>query len=235
MKMRELEKRTGVNRETIRVYLREGLLPEPSRPARNSADYDERHVRAILAIRKLQSKSAMTLPQIKAALAGEQGERPAGAQSLAQLEEIVSTRVGVRTGHVDVKTLEKSYPMAREDVESLERIGIIEPVRTGEDLLVSLTDAGLIDIWARMREIGFTEENGFPPSILSYYVEAAELVAGREATIFLEEVKGKITEKQAVAMLEVALPAMLEFFGIIRQRIFLRNIRAKTVMDLAQG
>ena len=31
MKMRELEQRTGVNRETIRVYLRQGLLPEPRR------------------------------------------------------------------------------------------------------------------------------------------------------------------------------------------------------------
>ncbi|WP_390902446.1 MerR family DNA-binding transcriptional regulator [Sphingomonas bisphenolicum] len=34
--MRELEERTGVHRETIRVYLREGLIPEPARPAKPS-------------------------------------------------------------------------------------------------------------------------------------------------------------------------------------------------------
>ena len=37
MKMRELEQRTGVHRETIRVYLREGLIPEPERPRKTVA------------------------------------------------------------------------------------------------------------------------------------------------------------------------------------------------------
>src|SRR6266446_3347200 len=54
MKMRELEARTGLNRETIRVYLRHGLVPVPQRPLPNVADYDESHVRAILAVRDLQ-------------------------------------------------------------------------------------------------------------------------------------------------------------------------------------
>ena len=54
MKMRELERRTGVNRETIRVYLREGLLKAPLRPKANVAEYDESHVQGILAIRELQ-------------------------------------------------------------------------------------------------------------------------------------------------------------------------------------
>lgn len=39
MRMRELEARSGVGRETIRCYIREGLLPEPARAARNSASY----------------------------------------------------------------------------------------------------------------------------------------------------------------------------------------------------
>ena len=34
MKMKELEARTGVGREAIRFYIREGLLPEPERPKR---------------------------------------------------------------------------------------------------------------------------------------------------------------------------------------------------------
>ena len=32
MKMKELEDRSGIGRETIRYYIREGLLPEPERP-----------------------------------------------------------------------------------------------------------------------------------------------------------------------------------------------------------
>ncbi|MCB2050558.1 MAG: MerR family transcriptional regulator [Novosphingobium sp.] len=228
MKMRDLEKRTGVNRETIRVYLREGLLPEPVRPARNSANYDERHVRAIKAIRKLQRDTAMTLPQIKDAIAGKHGERPVSARGLTHLEELVSSRVGVKQGTTSLCSLQKSNPHAVEDAKTLDRIGIINLVDSDEGPMISVTDAGLIGIWAQMRERGFTEENGFPPDILSYYAVAAELVAGQEADRFLEQVQGVMDQQAAAEMLEFALPTMLEFFGIIRQRVFLRNIRERT-------
>jgi DNA-binding transcriptional MerR regulator len=102
MKMRDLEIKTGVNRETIRVYFREDLLPEPSRPARNVADYGDEHVRAISAIRKLQRESGMTLPQIKATLNGAHSGRPLGAASLPHLEELVASRVGVKRGMVSL-------------------------------------------------------------------------------------------------------------------------------------
>ena len=75
MKMRDLETRTGVNRETIRVYLRHGLVPEPIRPKPNVADYDDSHVRAVLAVRQLQRDNGLTLRQIKEVLSGESGER----------------------------------------------------------------------------------------------------------------------------------------------------------------
>ena len=228
MKMRELEKRTGVNRETIRVYLREGLLPEPERPARNSATYDERHVRAVNAIRKLQHDTAMTLPQIKDAVAGKHGQRPVSARGLTHLEELVSTRVGVKQGTTSLKSLSKLYPNAIKDAQTLDRIGIITLIDSGDGPMISVTDAGLIGIWAQMRERGFTEENGFPPDILSYYADAAELVAGQEADRFLGQIQGVMDEESAAEMLEFALPTMLEFFGIIRQRVFLRNIRERT-------
>ena len=46
MKMAELERRSGVGRETIRYYIREGLLPEPERRARNVAVYGDVHAAA---------------------------------------------------------------------------------------------------------------------------------------------------------------------------------------------
>ena len=79
-----------------------------------------------------------------------------------------------------------------------------------------------------MRLHGFDEAHGFPPEILDYYVEAAEYVAGKEAELFLERVEGQIGEDEAAAMLEFALPAMLDFFGMIRQKSFLRNIGDRT-------
>ncbi len=228
MKMRDLETRTGVNRETIRVYFREGLLPDPSRPARNVADYGDEHVRAISAIRKLQRESGMTLPQIKATLNGAHGGRPLGAASLPHLEELVASRVGVKRGMVSLEMLLEQNPKAESDARALHRIGIIELKVTKSGPKLSITDANLVGIWGRMRQVGFDEERGFPPEILDYYIKAAEYVAGNEAKLFLERVEGRIDEHEAANMLEFALPAMLDFFGIIRQKIFLRNIREST-------
>lgn len=228
MKMRELESRTGVNRETIRVLFREGLLPEPDRPARNVADYGEEHVRAILAVRKLQHDSGMTLPQIKAVLKGHAPQRAMAATAFNHLEELVASRVGVEQGLVPLDSLLDQNPKAAEDAQVLDRIGLITLSDTADGPAMTFTDAGLVNIWGRMRQVGFDEEHGFPPEILDYYVEAAEFVAAKEARIFLEQVEGRIAEDEAAAMLEFALPAMLNFFGILRQRAFLRNIGDRT-------
>lgn len=228
MKMRELEARTGVNRETIRVYFREGLLPEPSRPARNVADYGEEHVRAIGAVRKLQRESGMTLPQIKGVIAGTAPERSMGASAFAHLEELVAARVGVEQRLVQIETMLEQNPKALLDARALERVGIVTIVGRGKAAALSITDAGLVNIWGRMRKVGFDEEHGFPPEIVDYYVAAAEWVAGNEAKLFLERVEGRIGENEAAAMLEFALPTMLDFFGLIRLKAFLRNIGDKT-------
>ncbi|WP_068075716.1 MerR family transcriptional regulator [Novosphingobium lentum] len=228
MKMRELEAKTGVNRETIRVYFREGLLPEPSRPARNVADYGEDHVRAILSVRKLQRDSGMTLPQIKATLDGSGPRRPLGASAFQHLENLVAARVGVEERMVSVESMLETNPKARIDAHALDKIGVVSLVRNGDTELMSLTDAGLVGIWGRMRRVGFDEEHGFPPEIVDYYIEAAEYVAGKEARLFLERVEGSIAEDEAAAMLEFALPTMLDFFGVIRLKAFLRNIGQKT-------
>lgn len=231
MKMRDLEARTGVNRETIRVYFRKGLLPEPERPARNVADYGEDHVRAITAVRKLQRQSGMTLEQIKSLLDGNSSGSPLGASAFPHLEELVALRVGMENRQVPVSTMLDENPHAFADAAALARIGAIELIENDEGTCVSITDAGLITIWARMRVAGFDERNGFPPDILGYYLEAAEIVAGNEARMFLERVEGRIDEEQAATMLEFALPTMLDFFGLIRLKTFLRHIRVRTRED----
>lgn len=232
MKMRDLEAKTGVNRETIRVYFRKGLLPEPERPARNVADYGEEHVSAIASVRKLQRQSGMTLEQIKSLLDGNAGDNHLGASAFPHLERLVALRVGVESRLVPLSSMLDDNPHAHSDAEALSRIGAIELIDSEENgTCVSITDAGLITIWSRMRVAGFDEKNGFPPDILGYYLEAAEIVAGNEARMFLERVEGRIDEERAATMLEFALPTMLDFFGLIRLKTFLRHIRVRTRED----
>ncbi len=224
MKMRDLETRTGVSRETIRVYLRHGLVPAPARPARNVADYDDSHVRTILAVRDLQRDSGLTLRQIAGVLSGQHTQRRIEAGAFQNLEALVASRVGIDDQLVMIAALQASVPFAAHDAQVMQTIGLVDIIDTTSGAALSLTDARLVGIWGEMRTHGFTEENGFPPNILTFYVEPAETIAAQEASIFLDRTEGKIDEDAAAAMLQKALPAMLDFFGLLRVKAFLRHI-----------
>ncbi len=223
MKMRQLEKETGVHRETIRTYLRHGLIPEPERPKPNVADYDNRHVKAIAAIRDLQKNSSLTLPKIKAVIGGAAPDR-VEASAFQHLETLVATRVGLDAQPILLESMCVAFPNALRDSRSLAKVGIVELIDTHDGPALSLTDSRLVAIWSEMRAGGFTEELGFTPEMLTFYIEPADQVASREAALFLERVEGSLTEEEAAEMLQIALRAMLDFFGLMRTKSFLRHI-----------
>ncbi len=61
----ELVRQTKVPASSIHHYLRLGLLPPPKRSTANRFFYDDRHSRALLAIRTLREKSQLSLEQIR--------------------------------------------------------------------------------------------------------------------------------------------------------------------------
>lgn len=67
-KMSDLVRLTGVSKQTIHYYLREGLLPPPVRSSRNMAYYDESTVDDIRFIKELQEKRYLPLAVIKEVL-----------------------------------------------------------------------------------------------------------------------------------------------------------------------
>ena len=62
MKIRELVKKTGVSKETIHYYIREGLLRKPRKFGKNVAEYNENHVEQIRIIKALRDN--YFLPEI---------------------------------------------------------------------------------------------------------------------------------------------------------------------------
>jgi len=67
MRMRDLERRSGLPRSTIHYYVREGLLPPPERPSPNSAIYSERHAALLEQLARLRTPplGPMPLPMMK--------------------------------------------------------------------------------------------------------------------------------------------------------------------------
>jgi len=218
MKMRDLEKATGVNRETIRVYLRSGLLPEPVRTGRNVADYAEAHVEGIRLVRRLQKEEGLTLPQIRAMLAGGPAAAPVAAGAFPHLEQLVAARLDRFDALVPLSSVRKRNPQAERDAAALHRIGAIRLRRRAGAAVVSRTDAELVSIWGDMRRAGFDEAHGFDAGILGFYVEAAERLAETEVSQFLDAVTGRAGESEAASMAFEAINRMLHFFGLLRTK-----------------
>jgi len=58
-------KHTGVSKETVHYYIREGLLPKPRKQGRNVAEYDDGYVERIRFIKELQDRHFFPLAVIK--------------------------------------------------------------------------------------------------------------------------------------------------------------------------
>lgn len=227
MKMRELEQRTRVNRETIRVYLRQGLLPQPRRSARNVADYGEEHVLGIHSIRNLQTQQRLPLSRIKRALEGDPVAVPADAGVLTQIEYLVAAKLGLHENLVPVSTLKARNPHAVADAQALHRIGAIQLHRRAGRQMLSHVDAQLVALWGDMRAAGFTEERGFEPAVAKIHVDAAERLARLEVKAFLSGLAGREHTTPAANMVDTALATMLAFFGLVRTRAVLEEFRAR--------
>lgn len=221
LKMRDLERRTGVNRETIRVYLREGLLPEPKRPKPNVAEYNETHVRGILAIRELQHERHLSLPQIKQAMTGNLDAMPADPSAYPHLDTLLASRMGVDDALIPLKNLCSRHADAMADASALASIGAVKLHEQEGELHLSPTDAQIVGLWGDMRKAGFTEELGFTPQIASFYIEAAQELAEEEVAKFLSTLDNRLDRQQTAALAQSALNLMLPFFGLLRMKAVL--------------
>ncbi|MPT46963.1 MAG: MerR family transcriptional regulator [Sphingobium sp.] len=224
MKMRELEERTGTHREVIRIYIRNGLIPQPERAGRTVAIYGEQHVQAIIAIKKLQKESRLTLAQIKQLIDGGPAEARVDASAFDRLEQLVAHRTKGDGPSVTISSLLDSYPDAERDARSLAKIGILDIIDSGQGAALSISDAQLVRIWGEMRRAGFDGGLDYTPEILGFYIDAADFVGRWEARTFLERTDGRIDVDRAANMVEHALPLMLDFFGLLRQRAFFRHV-----------
>jgi DNA-binding transcriptional MerR regulator len=222
--MRELERRTGVGREAIRMYLRLGLLPEPQRPKRNVADYGEQHVRSILAIRQLQGERRLPLAQIKRAMEGDTLAVPSDAAVFPHLESLVAARLGIDNTLVPLASVATRNPDAQADARVLERIGAVRLRRHEGELKLSREDAQIVAIWGDMRALGFVQEHGLGPDFVRIYVEAAERLAAAEVKLFLAGVQGHVGEELAAEMAQKGLAHTLGLFSLLRMKAVLRQL-----------
>jgi DNA-binding transcriptional MerR regulator len=164
MRISELSDRSGLTVQTIKFYLREGLLPKGTATSATRADYDDRHLRRLRLIRALREVGDLPVAAITRIVNALDDEK-------ISLRDLVGTAQHALGPHVPPNADGPAWRAAKQDVDSLVaelgwRAGPDAPAR---DLLAQT--------FVALRGLGF-------PIVLSElrpYIDAAAAISAHEA------------------------------------------------------
>jgi DNA-binding transcriptional MerR regulator len=223
LKMKDLERATGVGRETIRFYIREGLLPQPERPGRNVAWYGESFVERIAVIKELQRQRYLPLHAIKALLGGDTPPTRAEVDALLAIEGKLFRGVpgpaAARLSEVAHRTGLKAAEIRH--LAAVEAIAIT--TRDGDQWLEG--DAlRFVEVWAEFRRAGYSESLGFGPEKLRVYVDFVRWLGREELRLFTQGVAGRVDAETTARMAERGIDIVGQMLVLLRKATLLRFI-----------
>ena len=167
MKISELTKRTGVSKETIHHYIREGLLRKPRKTGKNTPDYSDAYVSQVRLIKELRDHYFLPLPIIKKILKGQKGLTAAEQSSfqvqseyLRPLERFFPREV------VGRDAFQEATGLGRYWLDKLEEWGIIAARREGERHVFSHENVVIGRLMVDMDRLGFGPRDGYDPKNL---------------------------------------------------------------------
>ena len=236
MKMKELEHATGVGRETIRYYIRQGLLPQPERSARNVAWYDGSFVERVALIKELQRKRFLPLHVIKAIVCNDEPLPRDEIQTLVELDGKLFPTVG---GMPEVpperlSNLASRTGLKASEVRELADIGLVEIETRDGDQWLEETSIRIAELWGKLRQAGFTDARGFPVSNMRLYVDFVRWLAREELRRFTRAVTGTIETAESARMAEDGIIYVNQILALMRKATLLRLVAEGDVTAAAE-
>jgi DNA-binding transcriptional MerR regulator len=209
MKMRDLVKQTGVARETIHFYVREGMLPRFEKTSPNQAVYTEEHVERILLIKKLQDRHFLPIPLIKKIL--EHMEETGFDPELLEIKSDYFTSADhLMPEQITGEAAFLDYTgMSANRLADFESYGIITPDRKGRQKVYPHDSIKLGKLIGDMRRRGLSHENGFRREGLKELRDMLLPVVGRAVELFQEGLEGNdFSEDEVKRLAHTALELM---------------------------
>jgi len=226
LKMRDLERLSGVGRETIRFYIREGLLPEPERPKRNVARYSQTHVDRLRAIRKLQQERFLPLSVIKTIVRAEGDAAGAGIAGFIGLENVLvpllSDPKNLEPRPLSVVSDEMEVPV--ETIDWLIEMGLVRADAQNGTRCLDGRNARIVALWKELVDIGFSPEAGYLEPQWKIYAAFLDWLVREEVNSFYKNLAPKIGQAEAGVMASAGVRIMNEILPLMRTDRIVRAV-----------
>jgi len=226
LKMRELEQATGVGRETIRFYIREGLLPEPERPKRNVARYSDVHVDRLKAIKKLQQERFLPLNVIKTIVKAQDAESATGIEGFVGLENALYPLLGdpekLEPRRLEDVAAEVGFSVA--ELDELASLGFINVDERDGERWLDTRNARIVSLWRGIRDAGFTEEKGYGADTWAIYGTFLGWLVQEEVNSFYSILPDQVGQGEAATMAAEGIRIMNEILPLMRTDRIIRAV-----------
>lgn len=220
LKMRDLCEASGLNRQAIHFYIREGLVPPGRKVGRNQALYSEAHVTRLRTIRRLQHERFLPLSAIRAVLTeDEAGLSSAQREFLRGLREELPAPAEAPGGAelVDTAPLLAEGVLSAADLERAVALGFVAGERDKHGVLrVPAHQVPLLHTLGALRQAGLSAELGFVVDDLQPFVDAVRRLVAQEATLVAQRL-GHLPPAQAGAIARGSLPLLQRLLGQLHE------------------
>lgn len=199
MKISQLVKRTGVPKETIHFYIREGLLRKPRKSSVNVAEYNESYVDQVRLIKNLRDNYYLPIPEIKKIVKDFKKLSPSD-QAVSQfysrffrpadrllVKEVVGKEAFREATGLGFKWLNKA-----------EEWGVITPEICNGEVIYSPDDQAVGKLMVDMDRIGFGPKDGFDPEDLRHIAEFVKKYVVTAFKKYYHNSLEKLTSKEYV-------------------------------------
>jgi len=217
LRMKDLCERTGLDRQAIHFYIREGILPPGEKTGRNTAFYTRDHVERLALIKRLQQERFLPLKAIKALLDG-----PDEAFTVEQQRFLADVRTNLEAvlpraappALVPATRLLSELPdLDPVDIEHAVELGLIGGTKAEDGgLLLPESDTWLLELLAKMRAAGLSRELGFSVADLAFYQNTLDELFRHERRLLSERLAG-LPAEQVASMIATTLPLVQSFLS----------------------
>ncbi len=227
LKMKELEARTGVNREAIRFYIREGLLPEPEKPKRNVALYTEEHVERTRLIKELQEKHFLPLRKVKQVLDSPDARALAEERQVPGMSHFLPTLLRDTPPGPDrsVQEISEVSGLTTDEIGELVENGTISLTEEG---LIEFRDAEILNTWGKAKVRGYHAGHGYDADFLGRYAQLMKGLAKQEIAQFLEHFEASLDGRAAGELAAEGVDFSNRLLTLLHTKFLLHEVNEQT-------